>query len=167
MRTSRIDGPTMAQPGCARKTMPLPSFDDVPEGRRRVMACTRSFNTKPELAIRRGLHQLGYRYRIHDKRLPGRPDLSFPSRRVAVWVHGCFWHQHSSPTCGKGTKPNTRSDWWRQKLALNVARDAAAIIALEQAGWRCEVVWECEVNSDLRAVQVRLSRFLGPPRSAR
>lgn len=99
------------------------------------------------MTVRRFLHARGLRYRLHRKDLPGKPDLVFPSRRIAVFVHGCFWHQH--PGCGRARLPATRSDFWREKLEANVRRDTAAVAALEAAGWTALIVWECEVNRDV------------------
>ncbi|GAA5071263.1 DNA mismatch endonuclease Vsr [Roseibacterium beibuensis] len=110
------------------------------------MAKVRSQNTKPELAVRRYLHARGLRFRLHRRDLPGKPDMVFPSRRVAVFVHGCFWHQH--PGCRRAKLPQTRADFWREKLEANVRRDAAALAALEILGWTALVVWECEIEGD-------------------
>src|SRR5690348_2588973 len=118
------------------------------------------------LRVRQGLHRMGYRYRVHDRGLPGRPDLVFPRRKAVVLVHGCFWHQHGALECKNSVLPKTRREWWEQKLAANRARDAAALGALEADGWRCEVVWECETRRDLVAVLDRLRDFLGPPRKS-
>lgn len=153
----------MAQTSRTRKTPPLPAFDDVPEERRRNMSAVRGKDTKPEMLVRQGLHGMGYRYRLHDRRLPGRPDLVFPGRKAVVFIHGCFWHHHEAPGCRNSVIPKTRREWWAAKLAANRERDAAAVAALEADSWRCEVVWECETRSDLSAVLGRLRGFLGPP----
>lgn len=108
------------------------------------MASVRGRDTKPEMAVRRYLHAKGLRFRLHRRDLPGRPDLLLPSRRVAVFVHGCFWHQH--PGCKRARLPQTRADFWREKLEGNVERDAAALEELEANGWTTLVVWECEVG---------------------
>lgn len=121
--------------------------DNVDQAARsRMMAMVRGKDTKPEMAVRRHLHARGLRYRLHRKDLPGRPDLVFPSRRVAVFVHGCFWHQH--PGCRRAKLPEARADFWRQKMRANVERDVAALLALEAAGWTALVVWECEIQSE-------------------
>lgn len=110
------------------------------------MARIRSANTKPELAVRRIAHAMGYRFRIHRRDLPGKPDLVFPSRRKVILVHGCFWHQHS---CRAGRRqPSTRSDYWGPKLARNVARDDAVRSELSARGWEVLVIWECEVKDE-------------------
>jgi DNA mismatch endonuclease Vsr len=150
----------MSDPRTPRKTSPRPAFDDVPEARRRNMAAIKGKNTKPELAIRKALHALGYRFRLHDQRLPGRPDLVFRSRRAAVEVRGCFFHRHG---CANSVLPRTRRDWWERKLSGNVARDADNEAALAAAGWRLLVVWECDVRRNLPDVLELIRAFLGPP----
>ena len=126
------------------------------------MAAIRGKNTKPELMVRRCLHRLGYRYRLHDRRLPGSPDLVFHGRQAVVFVHGCFFHRHDNSACKNAVLPKTRREWWEQKLAQNQYRDRAALAALQARGWRCAVVWECEIRSDLASVLARLCHFLGP-----
>lgn len=111
--------------------------------RSRMMGRIRSKNTGPELRLRRALHALGFRYRLH-KRMAGRPDMVFAKHRTAVFVHGCFWHRHQS--CRYATSPATRPEFWQAKFAANVARDSAAIAALHSAGWRVVVVWECALR---------------------
>src|ERR1700730_3168819 len=109
------------------------------------MAAVRSTDTTPERVVRSTLHRLGYRYRLHDTRLPGKPDLSFPSRHVAIFVHGCFWHRH--PDCRKGAAtPVARREYWTAKFARTVTRDAANRTALENNGWTVMVVWECQLR---------------------
>lgn len=125
------------------------------------MAAIRGANTKPELRVRRLLHSLGYRFRIHLKGMPGRPDLAFPRRGKAIFVHGCFWHGHES--CGAARVPKTRTGFWRNKLDANKVRDAKYIRALADLGWESLVVWECEL-SDAESLERRLCSFLGPPR---
>lgn len=150
---------------CDRKRKMLrPDFDDVPEARRRNLAAVKGKNTRPELLVRRSLHGLGYRFRLHDRLLPGRPDIVFPARKAAVEIRGCFWHRHG---CTNSVLPRTRAAWWEQKLAKNVARDAANESALRAAGWRLMVVWECDIRRDLPATLGRLCRFLGPPRTSK
>lgn len=106
------------------------------------MSRIRSKNTKPELIVRRALWSAKLRYRLHDKRLMGHPDIVFPGKRVVVFVHGCFWHCHEG--CRNFRIPKTRSAWWAAKLARNKARDAEVRAALEAAGWEVMVIWECE-----------------------
>ena len=106
------------------------------------MASVRSKNTKPEMRVRRAVHRMGYRYRLHRKDLPGKPDLVFPSRRVALFVHGCFWHGHP---CKRGDRiPATNVDYWREKIARNRYRDEINQQTLVDIGWLPVVVWECQ-----------------------
>lgn len=112
--------------------------------RSRMMAGIRGKDTKPEMAVRRYLHGKGLRYRLHDKRLPGRPDMVFPRYRTVVFVHGCFWHQH--PGCRLATTPDTNAEFWQHKLSGNQMRDARQAEELQAANWRVLTVWECEVK---------------------
>jgi DNA mismatch endonuclease (patch repair protein) len=125
--------------------------------RSRTMRAIRKKNTKPELVVRRLLHGLGLRFRLHRRDLPGSPDIVLPRHRAVVLVHGCFWHQH--PGCRHGNKPRVRTAYWLPKLARNVARDAQALAALRALGWRALVVWECELR-DVDAVRDRLAAFI-------
>jgi DNA mismatch endonuclease (patch repair protein) len=113
------------------------------EVRSRMMAGIRGRDTRPEMIVRRGLHALGYRYRLHDRSLPGRPDLVFTSRHAVILVNGCFWHGHD---CHLFRWPGTRQEFWRSKIAGNVARDRRNLEALLEAGWRVAVVWECQLK---------------------
>ena len=131
-----------------------------PEDRSRNMARIRSMNTEPELALRRLLHRMGYRYLIHHRQLPGTPDIVFPRRQKAIFVHGCFWHQHS---CRRGTRPLSNQHFWGAKLDRNIARDQRIEFALQQLGWSVLVVWECQVG-DTDHLAKRLTTFLGAPR---
>jgi DNA mismatch endonuclease (patch repair protein) len=122
------------------------------------MARIGSKDTKPEMVVRRMLHALGYRYVLHDRRLPGSPDLVFPSRRKAVFVHGCFWHRHD---CGRGFEPKSNVEFWSAKLEANRARDRRHLAALSALGWRVLVVWECATDpKELRTLERKLVRFL-------
>lgn len=112
--------------------------------RSRMMAGIRGRDTKPEIALRRALHALGLRYRLHSKLLPGKPDLVFPRFHAAVFVHGCFWHRHQG--CRFATTPATRPDFWIAKLNGNAQRDTRNLEALLAAGWRTAVVWECAIK---------------------
>jgi DNA mismatch endonuclease (patch repair protein) len=116
------------------------------------MSRIRGKDTQPELAVRRAFWAAGLRYRLHDKRLPGNPDLVLSGRRVVVFVHGCFWHCHEG--CGNFRIPKTRSEWWAAKLARNKARDAEVRAQLEAAGWHVVVIWECEVADQERLAAV-------------
>lgn len=101
----------------------------------------------PELHVRRLLHQMGYRYRLHRKTLPGKPDIIFPQRKKAIFVHGCFWHQHSDRACKITRVPKSRLDYWAPKLARNKQRDRNNIRQLGKLGWKVLVLWECEVQN--------------------
>ena len=129
-----------------------------PERRSSNMARIRSQNTSPELSLRKVIHGLGYRFRLHRNDLPGKPDLVFPSRKKVIFVHGCFWHQHAE--CREGRMPGSRLEYWGPKLRHNQERDTLAQDSLKQQGWRYLVVWECELK-DIAAVLKRVKRFLG------
>lgn len=119
--------------------------------RSKMMSGIRGTNTKPELAVRRSLHARGFRYKLHAKGLPGKPDLVLPKYQAAIFVHGCFWHQHD---CHLFKWPKTREQFWKDKLTNNVARDKKNIDALLASGWRVLVVWECSIkNADAPALQ--------------
>jgi DNA mismatch endonuclease (patch repair protein) len=109
------------------------------------MSRIRGKNTRPEMVVRRALWKAGLRYRLHDKRLPGNPDLVFPSKRTVVFVHGCFWHSHEG--CRNFRIPKTRTEWWKDKFTRNKARDLEVETKLAAAGWRVLVIWECEVEN--------------------
>ena len=119
---------------------------DVDPLRRRIMRSVRSRDTGPELAVRHFLHRAGYRFRLHDRSLPGSPDLVLKRHRTVVFVHGCFWHRH--PGCQRTTTPKTRRSFWESKFTANVARDTAAARALKTLGWKVIVVWECQTRSN-------------------
>lgn len=124
------------------------------------MRRVRSKDTKPEMTLRRLLHGMGYRYRLHRGDLPGSPDIVFPSRRAVIFVHGCFWHGHD---CKRGARvPKTNADYWLAKVARNVERDRRTMASLDAAGWRSLVVWECRIK-DRAALEVELVAFLDPP----
>ncbi|KQZ06172.1 hypothetical protein ASD21_00575 [Caulobacter sp. Root1455] len=115
-----------------------------PEKRSAVMAAIPQTGTKPELKVRKAATLLGLRYRIAPRTLPGRPDLAFPGAKTALFVHGCFWHRHGG--CRFATTPRSNIDFWQEKFARNVSRDAAKESALEARGWRLIVIWECETT---------------------
>lgn len=124
------------------------------------MRAIRSKDTTPELIVRRTAHHMGYRYRIHVKSLPGKPDLVFPSRLKAIFVHGCFWHQHPGGKCADARPPRSNLRYWQPKLARNAMRDVEHIIRLKANGWRVLVIWDCETKH-ARQLAARLRRFLG------
>lgn len=132
------------------------------EQRSAHMARIRRANTRPEVAVRTLLHRLGYRFRIQLKGVPGRPDVAFPARRKAIFIHGCFWHGHQG--CSTWRQPKTRSEFWANKIETNRARDARLAAAAEADGWACLVIWECETK-DVSDLTERLIEFLGPTRS--
>jgi DNA mismatch endonuclease, patch repair protein len=128
------------------------------EQRSRTMRAVKSRDTNPELTIRRLLHSKGYRYRLHRADLPGSPDIVFPSRRKVIFVHGCFWHSHS---CPRGARiPTNNREYWKQKIARNMARDAKVLATLEENGWRSLVVWECELRKPADSVERAIRAFL-------
>lgn len=129
------------------------------EQRSENMRRIRSEDTKPELVVRRLSHAMGYRHRLHSKKLPGKPDLVYPGRRKVVFVHGCYWHQHTAPSCKIAHRPKSNLGYWSQKLERNVARDVKNISELQGMGWEVFVVWECQVK-DVENLSNRLAAFL-------
>lgn len=122
------------------------------------MASVGTKNTKPEMAVRRFLHRLGYRFRLHSGELPGSPDIVFKRRKKVVFVHGCYWHGHG---CRWGRLPKSNTSYWSKKIAANVARDRRNIADLDALGWQVEVVWQCDLKRP-EEVEARLVDFLGP-----
>ncbi len=129
------------------------------ERRSANMSAIRSKDTAPELVVRRTAHRMGYRYRLHVNSLPGKPDLVFPSRLRAIFVHGCFWHQHPTTKCADARCPSSNLRYWQPKLARNVARDLENTNRLKENGWRVLVIWDCETKNE-RQLAARLRRFL-------
>jgi DNA mismatch endonuclease (patch repair protein) len=129
------------------------------EVRRKTMRRVKSFNTAPEIAVRRTFHRFGARYRLDSgHRLPGSPDLVLPSRTTVVFVHGCFWHQHN---CGRGARrPKSNTEYWDRKLESNLLRDKRCKIKLQDMGWRVIIVWECEI-ADQKAFIKKVKKILG------
>jgi DNA mismatch endonuclease (patch repair protein) len=127
-----------------------------PEERARMMRAFKGRDTAPELAVRRLAHQMGYRFRLHRKDLPGTPDLVFVSRRKVIFIHGCFWHAHG---CKLTRVPKSNLKYWVPKLQRNRTRDERNLDALAVKGWRCLVIWECEIRAG-ETLQQRLKKFL-------
>ena len=121
----------------------------TPAERSERMARIRSRDTKPEVRLRKALHRLGLRFRLHGKRLPGKPDIVLPKYRTAIFVHGCFWHRHAG--CKVATTPKSNTDFWIEKFDRNVARDAASVERLQADGWRVIIAWECELRTEAMA----------------
>lgn len=119
----------------------------TPATRSRNMSAIRAKNTKPEVMVRKGLFARGYRYRLNDKCLPGKPDLVLKKHRAVIFVHGCFWHRHDCPLF---RWPSTRAEWWKEKLEGNRVRDQRQLSELQELGWRTLVVWECALKGKLR-----------------
>lgn len=122
------------------------------------MAGIRAKHTKPELLVRRALHAQGFRFRLHQRDLPGSPDIILTRHRVVVFVHGCFWHHHEG--CSNAKIPGTRTDFWRDKLIANRERDIEAFAALSALGWRIAVVWECALRQDAAFATGRLMEWI-------
>lgn len=127
------------------------------------MSAIRSQGMKPEIVVRRLVHAMGYRFRLHEKGLPGKPDLVFPSRRAVIFVHGCFWHQHRAAGCKIVRMPKSNLRYWRPKLMANQKRDVHNLARLRSRGWRVLVVWECATTGEIKLAK-RLRKFLGSAR---
>ena len=134
----------------------LRAWKPTPE-RSKLMSRVRGKHTKPEISVGRVVRRLGYRFRRHQKRLPGNPDFVFHDLSKVVFVHGCFWHRHRG--CKKTTSPKTRREFWQKKFDENVTRDRKAIRSLRRLGWSVMVVWECQTNQ-LSRLEGRLAKFL-------
>lgn len=118
-----------------------------PEERSRMMAGIRGKDTKPEMILRKGLHSLGFRYRLHDKKLPGKPDMVFPKYNAVIFAHGCFWHGHS---CHLFKWPASNTEFWRTKITRNMKLDKEHLVQLQEMGWRTGVIWECSLKGKYR-----------------
>ena len=127
------------------------------ERRSRLMSMVRSKNTTPELKVRSLVHRLGYRFRLHYKKLPGKPDLAFPGRKKVIFVHGCFWHGHEN--CSKGRLPKSNLGVWKPKIVRNQQRDSENLGRITEAGWEVLIVWQCELKQ-LEELGRNLHRFL-------
>ena len=128
------------------------------------MSRIRSRDTKPEMQLRRWLFSRGFRYRLHDKKLPGKPDIVLPKYYTAIFVHGCFWHGHEG--CRYFVMPKTRTEWWREKIQQNKERDQRAVASLKDMGWNPIVVWECELKDpykieNLKKIELRIKDING------
>lgn len=137
-------------------------FEDVPERTRRTMRAIRSTDTKPERKLRSMLHRAGYRFRKNVKGIPGSPDIVFRRRKKAIFVHGCFWHQH--PGCRHAKLPRTRQEYWLPKLARIEERYKENLGALAKDGWSTLHIWECELEEHMEEVRERVTGFVGPPK---
>ena len=131
----------------------------TPERRSENMRRIKSKGMKPEMTVRKLAHRLGYRFRLHRKDLPGKPDLVFPGRRKVIFVHGCFWHQHRDLACRDGRPPQSNLEYWKPKLERNRDRDESALKELGEAGWQVLTVWECETRN-AQELEKRLTEFL-------
>lgn len=141
-------------------------LDNVDPARSKLMSRVGGKDTKPELIVRKALHALGYRFRLHRGDLPGRPDIVLPRYKCAIFVHGCFWHRH--PGCKKASTPATRIEFWQAKFAANMARDERNLFDLKALGWNVITVWECEtrnvnevadrLNAELQAIHFGISK---------
>jgi DNA mismatch endonuclease, patch repair protein len=125
------------------------------ENMRRIL----SKDMSPEMSVRRLLHSMGYRYRLHRKSLPGHPDIVFPTQKKVIFVHGCFWHQHADPRCKIKRVPKSRLEYWLPKLSRNAERDQESIALLKGLGWKVLVIWECQ-TPHVSQLSSKLSRFL-------
>ncbi len=128
-----------------------------PDDRSRVMSRVRDKNTKPEMKVRRLVHGMGYRYRLHQKHLPGSPDMVFASRKSVIFVHGCFWHRHLG--CKRAELPKSNVEFWENKLETNRRRDEESQQRLLELGWRVLTLWECELG-EMDVVALKIKRFL-------
>jgi DNA mismatch endonuclease (patch repair protein) len=134
----------------------------TPDQRRLNMSRVRATDTRPEITVRRLLHSLGFRFRLHRRDLPGRPDIVLPRHRTAIFVHGCFWHGHD---CSLFRMPATRTEFWAAKIAANRRRDGEAVSGLRDAGWRSLLIWECALRGRGRlpaeTLTDRITAFIG------
>jgi DNA mismatch endonuclease, patch repair protein len=129
------------------------------QARRRTMQAVKSKNTQPEIAVRKLLHSKGYRFRLHRKDLPGKPDIIFPSRRKAIFINGCFWHGHD---CARGSRiPKTNQDYWVNKVSRNKQRDVLTKTRLQRLGWTSLTVWECETQIQVTSAPGQGAKPLG------
>lgn len=135
----------------------------TPAQRSERMSKIRSRDTKPEIALRKALHRLGFRFRLHGRKLPGKPDIVLPKYRIALFVHGCFWHRHEA--CKIATTPKSNTEFWLNKFKRNVTRDASNVLALEEDGWNVIIAWECDLNTSLK-VQLKAAQLAAEIRAS-
>lgn len=128
-----------------------------PQKRSEAMRRIRSKDTLPEMTVRSMIHRMGYRFRLHAHNLPGKPDVVFPGRKKAIFIHGCFWHHHED--CPKGDFPTSRTEFWIPKLLRNRQRDAEKLAALHRLGWKTLVIWQCQI-SNVRRLSKKIASFL-------
>lgn len=136
----------------------------TPLQRHTCMSHIRGKDTKPEILVRRGLHARGFRFRLHERKLPGKPDLTLPKYGVAVMVNGCFWHSHKG--CRYATKPKSNGEFWEEKIKRNQHRDEVTTAHLEALGWTVITIWECELRGKEAAVQTRIDTLAWEIRQA-
>jgi len=129
----------------------------VSEQRSRNMSAIKSKNTKPEIAVRKLLHSMGYRFRLHRKDLPGSPDIVLPKYKTIIFVHGCFWHRHEN--CKYATTPKTRKEFWENKFNANKIRDQKKLKEIKNLGWKFIIIWECEARN-IQSIEEKIKRFL-------
>ena len=129
----------------------------VSEQRSRNMSAIKSKNTKPEIAVRKLLHSMGYRFRLHRKDLPGSPDIVLPKYKTVIFVHGCFWHRHQN--CKYASNPKTRREFWEKKFKENIERDKKTQEKLKNLGWKTKIVWECEIKKQDKLIK-KIEDFL-------
>lgn len=134
--------------------------------RREIMQAIRCKDTAPEMFVRRLIHSLGYRYRLHDKKLPGNPDMVFPGRKKVIFIHGCYWHRHN---CKKGRSvPKSNVDFWEKKFEANRDRDVRNQKILRKDGWSVMTIWQCQItSSNLEELKIEIQKFLNDPRNAK
>ena len=130
---------------------------EVSEQRSRNMSAIKSKNTKPEIAVRKLLHSMGYRFRLHRKDLPGSPDIVLPKYKTVIFVHGCFWHRHEN--CKYSTTPKTRREFWENKFKVNLKRDLEIQEKIKNIGWQSLVIWECQLKGDIKKVKKLFSQI--------
>lgn len=135
----------------------------TPETRSRMMSGIRGKNTQPEMTVRSFLHRNGFRFRLHGRKLPGKPDVVLPRWKVVVFVHGCFWHGHKG--CRYFKLPKTRAEFWKSKIDGNSQRDALAVERLREAGWRVATIWECSLRDDPARALGELLHFIRSDRA--